>query len=136
MVKRYSVSVVSGLAVTVALCAIFALISSKSGDARVFYLPAGYVSFFAGCAVCAICSSKLLPDFPLASASIGGGIYTLLIIAASLLIRDENSTPFIKSMIFYILGVCLCAVIGLLFSRQTTSPSKSRKKMMKRINKR
>ena len=136
MVKRYSISIASGLAVTVALCAIFAFISSRTGDARVFYLPSGYISFFAGCAVCAISASKLISDFPLASASVAGGIFTLVIVIASLLVRDANSTPFVKSMILYLLGICLCAVIGLLFSRRTSSPSKSRKKMMKRMKKR
>ena len=136
MVKKYSLCIISGIISTIILCALLALVALKTPEPRDLYSLFGYASYFFGCIICAIFTAKLLYDFPLISCALSGSIFTLIIMTASLLIRDENSMPFIKSLIFYLIGILICALIGLISMKKSSSASRTRKNMIKRMKKR
>ncbi len=136
MVKKYAVSTATGIITTLALCALFAVIASRSPDPARLYRPLGYAAYLCGCASCAIAAAKIIDNNALIGTTLSCGIYTLFTATLSLLFRDQNTAPFLTSLIFYLAGMIIALIIGLIFEKRGASPARSRKNMMKRMKKR
>lgn len=136
MVKRYAVSTAAGIITTLALCALFAVIASRSTDPGGLYKPLGYAAYLCGCAACSVAAAKISDDKALIASTLSCGIYTLITAALSLLFRDSTTAPFLISLIFYIAGMILSLIIGIISEKRGSSPTRSRKNMMKRMKKR
>lgn len=136
MVKKYAAATATGIITTLILCALFAVIASHSPDPAKLYRPLGYAAYLCGAAACSIAGAKMIDDSALIGAALSCGIFTLLAATLSLLFRDQNTAPFLTSLIFYLAGMILAVIIGLIFEKRGASPARSRKNMMKRMKKR
>ena len=136
MIKRYAVSVGIAFAAALAAVALLTVVSVKADDPRKLLDVFGMIAFFAGACAAGIAAPKITDDLPAVSALICGGIYSLVIMTVSLFFRGPESRPFVQSLLFYVAGIALSAVLGLVFQMKQTGSKKTRKNLMKKMSQR